>query len=61
MNYGIHQLGATVAGSYIYAQPFFATLAAIIFLNEALTLTKFVSAGLIMTGVFLANYKPKLK
>ena len=61
VNYGIHQLGATVAGSYIYAQPFFATLAAIIFLNEALTLTKFVSAGLIMTGVFLANYKPKLK
>ena len=61
VNFGIHKLGASVAGSYIYAQPFFATIAAIIFLNESVTLTKFVSAGLIMTGVFFANYKPKAK
>lgn len=61
VNFGIHKLGASVAGSYIYAQPFFATIAAIIFLNESITLAKFVSAGLIMLGVFFANYKSKFK
>jgi drug/metabolite transporter (DMT)-like permease len=61
VNFGIHTLGASVAGSYIYAQPFFASISAIVFLNESLSLTKFVSAGLIMTGVFLANYKPQVK
>lgn len=60
VNFGIHKLGASVAGSYIYAQPFFATIASIIFLNESITLAKMISAGLIMAGVFLANYKPKL-
>jgi drug/metabolite transporter (DMT)-like permease len=30
-------------------------------LDETLTLTKLLSAGLIMTGVFLANYKSKGK
>jgi drug/metabolite transporter (DMT)-like permease len=30
-------------------------------LNETITITKFLSAGLIMTGVFLANYKTKGK
>ena len=61
MNFGIYKLGASVAGSFIYSQPFFATIAAIILLNETITITKFLSAGLIMTGVFLANYKPKGK
>ena len=61
VNFGIYKLGASVAGSFIYSQPFFATIAAIILLNETITLTKFLSAGLIMTGVFLANYKPKGK
>jgi len=50
-----------MAGSFIYSQPFFATIAAIIFLNETITLTKFLSAELLITGVFLANYKPKAK
>lgn len=59
VNFGIYKLGASVAGSFIYSQPFFATIAAIIFLNESITFTKFLSAGLIMTGVFLANFKPK--
>jgi drug/metabolite transporter (DMT)-like permease len=61
VNFGIYKLGASVAGSFIYSQPFFATIAAIILLNETITLTKLLSAGLIMTGVFLANYKPKGK
>jgi len=58
VNFGIFKLGASVAGSFIYSQPFFATIAAIILLNETITITKFVSAVLIMMGVYLANYKP---
>lgn len=61
VNFGIHKLGASVAGAYIYAQPFFATIAAIIFLNESITLAKIFSAMFIMAGVFLANHKPKMK
>jgi drug/metabolite transporter (DMT)-like permease len=60
VNYGIYKLGASVAGSFIYSQPFFATLAAIIFLDETITFAKCISAGLIMTGVFLANYKSRV-
>ena len=59
MNYGISKLGASITGSYIYTQPFFATIAAMLLLNESLNLTKIGAAVLIMGGVFLANYKKK--
>jgi drug/metabolite transporter (DMT)-like permease len=57
MNYGISKLGASIAGSFIYTQPFFATLASMIILHETLSLPKIGAAVLIMTGVFLTNYK----
>lgn len=57
MNYGISKLGASITGSYIYTQPFFATLASMIILHESLSLPKIVAAALIMGGVFLTNYK----
>ena len=60
MNYGISKLGASITGSYIYTQPFFATLASMLILHESLSLPKIAAATLIMTGVFLTNYK-KLK
>lgn len=59
MNYGIRKLGASITGSYIYTQPFFATLASMIILHETLSLPKIGAAGLIMGGVFLSNYKRK--
>ncbi len=59
MNYGIKKLGASVTGSYIYTQPFFATAASMILLNEQLNVQKIGAAVLIMTGVFLTNYKKK--
>lgn len=61
MNYGISKLGATVTGSFIYTQPFFAAIASIVILHETLSLPKVGAAALIMGGVFLANYKPKEK
>jgi drug/metabolite transporter (DMT)-like permease len=53
--YGIKILGASAAGFYIYTQPFFATIIAMIFLKEELQLYKLVAAALIFTGVYLAN------
>ncbi|MGC4101066.1 DMT family transporter [Ferruginibacter sp.] len=53
--YGIKVLGASAAGFYIYTQPFFATIIAMIFLHEQLELYKIAAAVLIFTGVYLAN------
>lgn len=53
--YGIKVLGASVAGAYIYIQPVFATIIAMIFLNENLEMYKLIAAALIFTGVYLCN------
>jgi len=50
-------LGAGITGSYIYFQPVFATLIAILFLNETLTPGKAIAAGLIFVGVYLSRRK----
>lgn len=51
--HAIQVLGAGVAGSYIYFQPVFATLIAILFLNDHPTPGKWLAAGLIFLGVYL--------
>lgn len=53
--YGIKTLGASVAGSYIYAQPVFATIIAIIFFGEQLDWYKIAAAVLIFSGVYLVT------
>jgi drug/metabolite transporter (DMT)-like permease len=53
--YGIKILGASVSGSYIYSQPFFATFIAMFFLHEKLDLYKIIAAICIFSGVYLAN------
>ena len=53
--YGIKVLGSSVAGFYIYTQPVFAALIAMLFLMEELTLYKLIAALMIFTGVYLAN------
>ena len=53
--YGIKILGASVAGFYIYTQPVFAALIAMLFLHEQLSLYKIIAAALIFSGVYLAN------
>jgi drug/metabolite transporter (DMT)-like permease len=58
--YGLRKLGASVTGAYIYTQPLFAVVIAIIFLDENITWQKIVSALLIFTGVFLVNLKKKV-
>ncbi|MEJ7625547.1 MAG: DMT family transporter [Ferruginibacter sp.] len=53
--YGIKTLGASMAGTYIYSQPVFAAIIAIIFLGETLSWYKILSAALIFGGVYLTN------
>lgn len=53
--YGIKILGSSVAGFYIYTQPVFAALIAMLVLKEQLTLYKIIAAILIFTGVYLVN------
>jgi drug/metabolite transporter (DMT)-like permease len=55
--YGIKVLGAATAGFYIYTQPVFATIIAMLFLNEELEFYKIAAAVLIFAGVYLSNMK----
>ena len=56
--YGIKILGASIAGTYIYSQPFFAAAIAMVFLNEGFTWMKILAAVCIFIGVYLTNKKP---
>jgi len=55
--YGISIIGASATGAYIYTQPVFAAVIAIVFAGEHFSLIKLISAILIFTGVYLANFK----
>lgn len=57
--YGIKNLGASVAGNYIYSQPFFAAAMAITFLGENITINKILAGVFIFAGVYLANKQIK--
>lgn len=56
---GIQVLGAATTGAYIYTQPLFAVLIAVIILGEGLSLQKAIAAVLIFAGVYLVNLKRK--
>jgi drug/metabolite transporter (DMT)-like permease len=58
--YGLHHIQASATGAYIYLQPIFATIVAVIFLDEKITPQKILSAILIFTGVYLVQ-RSKLK
>jgi drug/metabolite transporter (DMT)-like permease len=57
--YGIKILGASITGAYIYLQPIFAAIIAMIFLNESLGWYKVIAGAFIFTGVYLSNKKLK--
>ena len=54
--YGLHHIQASATGAYIYLQPIFATMVAVIFLDERISLIKLISALLIFAGVFLVQH-----
>jgi drug/metabolite transporter (DMT)-like permease len=53
--FALRILSPTIAGAYIYLQPLFAGTISILFLGEALTWAKALSAMCIFVGVALAN------
>jgi drug/metabolite transporter (DMT)-like permease len=55
--YGIQHLGAGATGSYIYTQPVFAAIIAVIFFHEQLTSAKLLAGIMIFLGVFLVSFK----
>ena len=55
--YGIQHIGAGNTGSYIYTQPVFAVLIAMVVLNERLSWDKVVAGLMIFAGVFLVSKK----
>jgi len=57
--YGIQHIGAGATGTYIYTQPVFAVLIAILFVGESFSWQKGLSAVLIFAGVFLVNLKTR--
>ncbi len=57
--YALHHIGAARTGSFIYIQPFIATVIAITFLHDTLQWQKCVAGILIMTGVLLINWVKK--
>ena len=53
--YGIKNLGAGVAGAYIYLQIVFSSVIAVVFLHEKITPVKLIAGACIMLGVYLSN------
>lgn len=59
--YGIKHLGASVAGSYIYSQPAFAAVIAMIVLKERLSAAEIFAGLLIFSGVYFSNRRSRYK
>ena len=55
--YGLQELGPSVTGAYIYTQPVFATIIAMVFAGEHFTFIKAAATVLIFSGVYLVNRK----
>jgi drug/metabolite transporter (DMT)-like permease len=55
--YAIRILSPAIAGAYIYIQPLFAAIIAILFLGEEMSMIKAAAAILIFVGVFLVSKK----
>jgi drug/metabolite transporter (DMT)-like permease len=57
MNYGVTRWGPSRTGSFIYFQPLFGTLSAIVMVNQTLNATILAAAGLIILGVIVTLRK----
>ena len=51
-------IGSSATGAFIYTQPVFAAIFAMLFAGEYFTLYKVMAAAFIFTGVYLVNKKP---
>jgi len=58
-NYSLKTLSPNVNGIYIYLQPLIASVVAILFGKDELTVIKTIAAFLIMAGVYFVTRRPK--
>ncbi len=58
--FGISKIGSSATGTYIYTQPVFAAIIAMIFAGEHFSWIKGLAAILIFSGVYLANFKKEI-
>lgn len=58
--FGISKIGPSATGTYIYTQPVFAAIIAMIFAGEHFSWIKGLAAVLIFSGVYLANFRKEL-
>ncbi len=59
--YALKHLSPSVAGGYIYSQPFFAGVISVIFMGEDITVPKILATVLLFAGVYLVNFGLKRK
>ena len=57
MNWGVRTLGPSKTGSFVYFQPFFGTIGAIMILGEQFSLIKLAAGALIIAGVWVTTMK----
>jgi drug/metabolite transporter (DMT)-like permease len=57
-NYSLKSVSPSVNGIYIYLQPLIASVVAIIFGKDELTISKTIAALLIMAGVYFVTRRP---
>lgn len=58
--YALNNLSPSTVSAYIYLQPFFAALIAVLFLGGTISSMKIIAAVLIFSGVFLVSTKYQL-
>ena len=56
-NFILKQLGTVRASNYIYLNPFFTSMGALLFLGEPLTPMALLGAACVLCGVYLAGKK----
>jgi drug/metabolite transporter (DMT)-like permease len=61
MNWGVKTWGPSKTGSFVYFQPFFGTIGAILILGEHFSIIKLAAGILIITGVWVTSLKREAK
>jgi drug/metabolite transporter (DMT)-like permease len=59
MNWGVQQWGPSKTGSFVYFQPVFGTLGAVLLMGEQFSLVKAIAGLLIVAGVWVTSLKLK--
>jgi len=59
--FGLKYLKPSTVSTYIYSQPVFAAIVAILLAKDEITITKVIAAGFIFTGVYLVSKKSHQK